>query len=292
MVKAHNMQSTPYDMSELIVMTEAGHCILGRYHRTQDDRDLDQSITHFERSLDLCPVDHPCRPAALFNLAMAKFIGCQVNGTYLDLDIPISLFQDALDLRPTSHPDRPASQFHLAIALLSRFAKRGFQTDADAAKELLNEVLHVRHAKSTIYRAAMLAIGTCIPHPARNTDLNDFGAERPISSILPPSVNELARRCKLCFQSDDSNALDAVISLHYDALKYHSTAHDERPVLLSNLGTMLLTRFKHQGDNKDLDEAIAYSTEVQTLCPVGHPDRSKSLNNLANVLSTRFKQRQ
>jgi hypothetical protein len=100
---------------------------------------LDQSIMHFKRSHDLCPVDHPCRPAALFNLAMVNFISCQVNGTYLDLDTPIPLFQDALDLCPTGHPDRPATQLNLSIALLSRFTKRGFQADADAAKESLNE---------------------------------------------------------------------------------------------------------------------------------------------------------
>ncbi|KAG2753410.1 hypothetical protein P692DRAFT_20722589, partial [Suillus brevipes Sb2] len=103
--------------------------------------DLDGSINHFERALDLCPTDHSYRPAALFNLATAKFVGCQADGRHLDLDIPINLFQDALDSRPTDHPDRAITQLHLAIALLSRFAKRGSQTDADSVEELLREVL-------------------------------------------------------------------------------------------------------------------------------------------------------
>jgi hypothetical protein len=93
-------------------------------------------------------MDHPYRPAALFNLATAKFVSCQADGRHLDLDIPINLFQDALDLRPTDHPDRAITQLHLAIALLSRFAKRGSQTDADAAKELLREVFDVCHANN------------------------------------------------------------------------------------------------------------------------------------------------
>ncbi|KAG0691936.1 hypothetical protein DFH29DRAFT_616684 [Suillus ampliporus] len=118
--------STSCDTQTSRLMTDAGHCLLTRYHRTQDSRDLDQSITHFQRASDLCPIDHPCHPAALFNLATAKFISCQVNGTYLDLDIPISLFQDALDMRLTGHPDRPVTQFHLSMALPVSFRETGF----------------------------------------------------------------------------------------------------------------------------------------------------------------------
>ncbi|KAG2137427.1 uncharacterized protein EDB93DRAFT_1322481, partial [Suillus bovinus] len=129
------------DMDSLALETDAGHRHLVQYRRTQSSRDLDQSINHFERALDLCPMDHPYRPAALFNLASAKFISCQANGIYLDVNIPISLFQRALDSRPMGHPDRPTTQLHLAISLLSRFAKHGFQTDADTAKKLLSEVL-------------------------------------------------------------------------------------------------------------------------------------------------------
>jgi hypothetical protein len=120
LAKAHVLQSTPSKMGALTLKTDAGYSMLGRYNKAQNKRDLDQSIAHFERALDLCPVDHPCRPVALFNLATAKFISCQVNGTCLDT--PISLFQDALDLRPTGHPDRATTQLHLAAAFLCRFA--------------------------------------------------------------------------------------------------------------------------------------------------------------------------
>ncbi|KIK35080.1 hypothetical protein CY34DRAFT_96709, partial [Suillus luteus UH-Slu-Lm8-n1] len=130
-------------MDTLALKRDAGHRLLERYRRMQNSRDLDQSIKHFERALDLCAMDHPYRPAALFNLANVKFISCQGEGRHFDLDISISVFQDALDLHPTSHPDRPVTQLHLAIALLSRFAKRGFQTDVHGAKELLSEVLDV-----------------------------------------------------------------------------------------------------------------------------------------------------
>ncbi|KAG1805615.1 CHAT domain-containing protein [Suillus variegatus] len=277
---------TSRGMDVLAVRTDAGHRLLARYRRTQNSTDLDQSINHFEHALDLCPVDHPYRPAAFSNLATAKFINCQVEGRYLDLDIPISLFQDALDLRPTGHPDRPTTQVHLAICLLSRFVKRGFQTDADTAKELLSEALDVCHANSHICRAALMTIETSAVHGSMDT--NDLQQERPATSMLPLSPNQLARRVMRCLERYEPRDLDEVISLHYDALGYYNTGHAERGRLLCHLAVMLHIRFKRRGKDEDMDQGIALQKEALALCPVGHTERSASLNNLALQLSSRF----
>ncbi|KAG2750404.1 hypothetical protein P692DRAFT_20655970, partial [Suillus brevipes Sb2] len=282
---------TSRDTNALTLRTDAGHRLLARYRRTQNSRDLEQSIDHFERAADLSPMGHPYRPAALFNLATAKFVSCQANGGYLDLDIPISLFQDALDLRLIGHPDRSVTQLHLAIALLSRFTKRGFQTDANTAEELLSEVLNVCHTNSHIYRAALLAIETSALHPARSTDTDDLGQERPASSMLPLSPDQLVVQAERCLRIDDPRALDEVISLYYDALRYYNAAHACRGQLLSNLSAMLSTRFNRRGSDEDLDQAITLQSEALALHQVGYRDRSKSLNNLANQLSIRFDRR-
>ncbi|KAG2134125.1 hypothetical protein DEU56DRAFT_413152 [Suillus clintonianus] len=113
--------ATSSDVDVLILRTDAGYCLLARYRRTQNGSDLDQSIIHFERASDLCPMDHPYHPAALFNQATAKFVSCQANVIYLVLDIPVALFQDALDLRPTGDPDRPITQL---LSLLCCLASR------------------------------------------------------------------------------------------------------------------------------------------------------------------------
>ncbi|KAG2151157.1 TPR-like protein [Suillus bovinus] len=282
---------TSRDMDALAQRTDAGHRLLARYRRTQNDNDLDQSINHFERASDLCPVDHPYRPAAMFNLATAKFISCQANGRYLDLDIPISLFQDALDLYPTGHPDRPTTQLHLAISLLSRFARREFQRDADTAEELLSEVLDVCHANSHIYRAALIAIETSALHSVGSIDTNDLQQERPAAPILPLSPNQLLHRAQRCLERDEPRALNEVISLHYDALRYYNTGHAYRGQLLCNLAAMLGTRFERRGNGKDLDQAITLQMEALALRLVGHAGRSTLLNNLATELSFRFEHR-
>ncbi|KAG1720704.1 CHAT domain-containing protein [Suillus lakei] len=283
------------DVDALILRTDAGHSLLARYRRTQNSRDLDQSINHFERASDLCPIDHPCCPAALFNLATAKFVSCQVNRTYLDLDIPITLFEEALDLRPICHPDRTITQLHLAISLLSRFSNRGFQTDVDAAKELLSKVLDVCHPNSHIHRAALVAIETSALHPAgsidANIDANDLGQERPAASMLPLSPNQLAAQAEWCLERNDPHTLDEGISLHYDPLGYYNTMHACRGQLLCNLSVMLATRFERRGNDEDLDKGITLQREALALRPVGHIYRSISLNNLANPLSSRFDHR-
>ncbi|KAG1810761.1 CHAT domain-containing protein [Suillus variegatus] len=281
------------DMEALALMTDVGHRLLARYCRTQTSGDLQQSIQHFQRASDHCPMDHPYRPAALFNLATAKFLGCEADGTYfdLDLDIPISLFQGALDSRATHHPDRSVTQLYLAIALFSRFAKRGFETDADAAKGLLSEVLEVCHANSHIYRAALIAMKMGTLHSAGRIDANEIGQERPATSMVPLSPDQLRDRAEWCLQRDEPDALDEVISLHYDALRYYNTGHAYRGGWLCNLSVMLKTRFERRGNGKDLDEAIALQTEALALCPVGHTDRSMLLNNLASELFSRFQHR-
>ncbi|KAG1717671.1 CHAT domain-containing protein [Suillus lakei] len=279
---------TSSDVDALILRTEAGHGLLARYCRTQNSRDLDQSIEHFERACDLCPMDHPCRPAALFNLATAKFVSCKANRTYLDLDTPITLFEDTLELRPTGHPDRTVTQLHLAISLLCRFAKRGFQTDADEAEKLLGKVLDVCHANSHILRAALLAIETFALHSAESNDASHLRQQRPAASMLPSSPDQLLNLAKRCLQKDDPHALDEVICLHSSALGYYNTMHAGRGQLVCNLSVMLITRFERRGNDEDLDQALALQREHLALCPVGHTDRFTSLNNLANVLSTRF----
>ncbi|KIK40003.1 hypothetical protein CY34DRAFT_291493 [Suillus luteus UH-Slu-Lm8-n1] len=282
---------TSGDKDVLVLRTDARHGLLARYRKTQSSKDLGQSIKHFEHALDICPMDHPCLPAALFNLAIVKFVSCQANGAPSDLDISIALLQDALDLRPTGHPDRPVTQLYLAIALRFRFAKWGYRTDADAAEESLSEVLDVCHANSHIYRAALLAIKTSALYPAGNTAANDLGQERLAVSMLPLSPNQLVNLAEQCLGRDDHRALDEVISLHYDALGYYDAKHVRRGQLLTSLCIMLITRFERRSNHGDLDRAIALQREALALHPAGHPDRFLSLNNLANQLSVRFDHR-
>ncbi|KAG1879435.1 hypothetical protein C8R48DRAFT_668276 [Suillus tomentosus] len=163
--------------------------------------------------------------------------------------------------------------------------------DADAVKGLLSEVLEVCQADSHIYRAALITMKMGALHSAGSIDANDIGQERAATSMVPLSLNQLAHRAKWCEQRDEPGALDEVIFLHYDALRYYNTGDARRVQLLCNLSLILRTRFERQGNDEDLDQGITLQREVLALHPVGHTDRSMSLHNLALQLFTHFQHR-
>ncbi|KAG1848060.1 CHAT domain-containing protein [Suillus subalutaceus] len=253
-------------MDVLALNTDAGHRLLARYHRTQNSSDLDQSINHFECASDLCPMDHPCCPAALFNLATANFLSCQAEGRHLDLDIPINLFQEALDLRPSDHPDRtrPAtSMLQLSPNQLALRAERCLQRDEPRA---LDEVISLHYDALGYYNSE---------HACRGQLLG-------ILAVM--LITRFERR-------GNEEDLDQAIALQSEVLALCPVGHTDRSISLHNLTTQLSCHFEHRGKDEDLDQAITLQMEALALFPVGHADRSKSLNNLAIELSSRFEHR-
>ncbi|KIJ59201.1 hypothetical protein HYDPIDRAFT_101115, partial [Hydnomerulius pinastri MD-312] len=273
------------------------------YYKNWQESRLDQAISEFKRVVDHCPSGHPGRSAALSNLAMAKFISCQVREAYLDLDEPISLFREALDLRPHDHPDRPCTLINLSIALLARFRGRGHITlaDADDAEELLRGVLAICPADSHAYKAAVLnnliaALNIRFERQGRVQDLEESIQRGRVLSLSCPNepviINNLASALWTRFsQRGDGNDLDEAIQHFRVAQQLTPAGHPHRSALLNNLASALWTRFSQRGDGNDLDEAIQHHRAALQLRPAGHPDRSSLLNNLATALSRRFEQR-
>ncbi|KAG1886815.1 CHAT domain-containing protein [Suillus fuscotomentosus] len=132
--------------------------------------------------------------------------------------------------------------------------------------------------------------------------------------MLPLLLNQLAHRAERYLQRDEMCDLDEVISLHYDALAIalHREAlvlfpvgHTDWSTSLKNLVNVLTSRFDHQGNDEDMDQAITLDREALALCPVGNDEdldqaitllrealaMHPSLNNLAALLSSRFDRR-
>ncbi|KAG2153372.1 CHAT domain-containing protein [Suillus clintonianus] len=78
------------------------------------------------------------------------------------------------------------------------------------------------------------------------------------------------------------------ITVLREALALHPVGHPNRSASLISLAATFLTRFRHWGNDQDLDEAIVLEREALALRPVGHPERSLSLNNVATTLTTCF----
>jgi len=60
----------------------------------REKRDLECSIKEFERALNICPLDHPCRATGQSSLALVKFILCQVEGMDVSFEVPFGLYRN------------------------------------------------------------------------------------------------------------------------------------------------------------------------------------------------------
>jgi hypothetical protein len=69
-------------------------------------------------------------------------------------------------------------------------------------------------------------------------------------------------------------------------LALHAAPHPDRGMSLNNLANVVQTKFKQQGDSRDLDEAITLHREALALRAPPHPDRGTSLCALAVCLAT------
>ena len=96
------------------------------------------------------------------------------------------------------------------------------------------------------------------------------------------------RAVQLINASDQTENIDAKITMLRDALAFHPISHPVRGSVLNNLAVAIHTRFKRAGDHSDLDEAIVLHREALDLLPAPNPYRPGLLNNLANAIQTRF----
>ncbi|KAG1744588.1 CHAT domain-containing protein [Suillus paluster] len=76
-----------------------------------------------------------------------------------------------------------------------------------------------------------------------------------------------------------------------EALALQPVGHPHRFMSINNLAERLSTRFDHQGNDQDLDNAIVLHSEALALHPIDHPDRFMSFNNLARIIYNRFQYR-
>ncbi|KAG6370035.1 hypothetical protein JVT61DRAFT_9866 [Boletus reticuloceps] len=174
--------------------TNHGHSALSRYRKHGGKRDLERSIAEFERALNTCLPNHPCRAAAQSNLAMAKFILCRVDDTNASFEIPLDLYRNALAARPVGHADRPSTLIQLAAVYLVRFEKQGDEFDGARVEALLHEAMEPSSTDSHENRDVSFMLQSYAGYrvgPARPMELKcpAVGAVRTIRGSSRPSAS-------------------------------------------------------------------------------------------------------
>ena len=261
--------------------TNQGHGALSRYRKYGGKRDLKRSIAQYERALGTCPSDHPCRAAAQSNLAMVRFILCQVEDTYTSLEVPLGLYRNALAARPVGHVDRPSTLLRLAAVHFARFEKRRDKVEGARAKALLHEVTELSSTESHENRAATFVLEL---HARRTVDHVQADNEPPVeqdstSRLTDEDPGVLSVQLLHRFERfGDVGDLQQAITLLEEIIRSTSVWDDRYLGGLANLGTALSYRFERLGELSDLEGAIARHRDAEELTSHGHPDKRTHLS--------------
>ncbi|KAF8132587.1 CHAT domain-containing protein [Boletus edulis] len=281
--------STANALNALEDATNYGHSALSRYRKHEGKRDLERSIAEYERALNTCLPNHPCRAAAQSNLATAKFILCRVDDTNASFEIPLGLYHNALAARPVGHADRPSTLIQLAAVYLARFEKQGDEFDGAQVEALLHEAMELSstdsHEKRAVSFMLQLYAGNRVGVASGQSSVDSHSSshladEDPWSSSVP-----LLKRFE---RYGDLADLQRAITLLQKLVRSVSVWDDWYRVGLGNLGMALRWRFEHAGELSDLEDAISTLRDANDLTPDGHPDKPGRVNNLGNSFIIRF----
>ncbi|KAF8134277.1 TPR-like protein [Boletus edulis] len=263
--------------------TNHGHSALSRYRKHGGKRDLERSIAGFERALDTCLPNHPCRAAA------------QVDDTNASYEIPLGLYRDALAARP------------LAAVYLARFDKQGDEFDGAWVEASLHDALELssidgHENRAVSFMLQLYAWPQSRPYNGfeRYGDLADLERAIGLLQKLVRSVSVWDERYRVGLVNlgaallsrfehvGELNDLEGAISMLRDGVDLTPHGHPHKPSGLNNLGLSFRTRFQRLGELSDLEHAISTLREAVDLTPDGHPDKPGHLSNLGSSFITHF----
>ncbi|KAF8555455.1 hypothetical protein OG21DRAFT_1507745 [Imleria badia] len=290
------------DSSDLAEVTDLGHDALRQYRKDHRNEDLESSVAHFQRALDICPDTHTCRAAVLFNLATVLFIFYQSFGTLSSFDRAIALHQEALKLRRDGHPDRSTTLLHLSQALLYHYGATGYKASVEAElRKLVDELMDMCPEGGHERRAASLALQTYQCLKIKGSDdsaeldklipILDVAAHEPPEAYFDLSVRfhnlglALLRRFQLHSNPSD---LDRAIMWLQETVRITHVDDLNKPGYLNDLGNTLLDRYQRLKDVSDLDQLIVSLEDAARLTPDGHQNKPSYEHTLSLAYLARF----
>ncbi|KAI9574317.1 CHAT domain-containing protein [Boletus coccyginus] len=283
--------STTECLNELEGATNQGHRALSHYRKHGKKQDLARSIEQFELALSVCPLDHPCIAAARSNLAMAKFILCQAEGTNASLNVPLGLYHTALTACPVGHLDRPATLLQLAAVHFARFGKEREEVERARTVALLDEAIELSTTDSHENRAATFVLQLHASHrtdPVRSHGQSLAEQDPAVGSTDGDPCISSVQLLHRFEQFGDLIDLQQAITVLEELVRCISIWDCRFTAVRGNLGKALLYRFNRIGELSDLEDAISLQRDAVELTPHGHPDKPARLNNLGNSFLTRF----
>lgn len=236
-------------------------------------------------------------PAFAHAAGVAVLQRYEASGSAHTLDLAITILRTAVPAAPRDTKARVA--FDLVKALFARFDLRQTMDDLEEATTACAVASAIEEAHLRLY-----VLYTMLDRV--NTAFHQFGglpllrrAVELADSVLPMIPAGTRNRFLIQLLMSDSLIrvgeftgrpadFDRAVSYGRDAVDACPLDHEDAPVVWSNLGNALRSRFERTGRLADLDEAAEHSRWAVEHTPDGNENIAVHNNNLANVLRTRY----
>ncbi|KAG1830064.1 CHAT domain-containing protein [Suillus subalutaceus] len=177
-----------------------------------------------------------------------------------------------LDQCPVGHPHQAAALTNFAWARLQGYIRNDFQ-DIDSITSLFREALALRPQGHPDHPLSIYHLTEALTWRYSKRELHRRlypGMRATVLQVIAPSVQRAPT-----FIASRQGQMASIIRF-----SLCPEGHSERDTYLNNLAYALRSRFDHQGNSDDLNEAISLHEEALRLRPVGHKYRHFSLDNL------------
>jgi tetratricopeptide (TPR) repeat protein len=241
------------DPNKTLILTRLGTALLSDYERNGSSSTLDEAIGFQRAAVDGTPAGHVEYAARLANLASTLLSLYERIGRLDLLAEIIRIYRSCADGTSREDPHQATYLFGLAGALARRGEHTGDLSSFDEAIELLGKVVGLTPDAD--------------PHK-------------------PGRLSALATAEFLRFREtfDDLSPLDRGIGALRTALSLTPPGHQQRGMILSNLGALLYSRFEQTGEQATLQEAVDRHRDALTATTAVHSERGKRLSNLVIAL--------
>ncbi|KAH6641967.1 CHAT domain-containing protein [Boeremia exigua] len=229
-----------------------------RYEQKRDFPDLQESIKHAQRAVDISSSEHPHWVRLLAGLANRLKERFHLLGKMEDIDMAIEVARQALEATPSNHPDRSTAFCNLGNALQARSTFLGLEDtgDIDEAVEMSRQAL-ASHSND---------------HGERSTHLINL------------SIRLLNRHTRTGHTID----LEEAIRLTREGLPTIPQSHQHWPRWTSHLGLCLLHRYLEIRATEDLKASIDLFRQGINASSKNEPQRVNWMLNLSGSLSEMY----
>ncbi|MFG3496743.1 CHAT domain-containing protein [Streptomyces sp. NPDC047886] len=255
-----------------------------RHERAGGAREqLDAAVDTYHRLLGSGVATAWHRRQALRRLGRNLAERSRATGSLPDLDEAVDALRQALEAPGAPRAEYGSTALDLAAALLLREERTGAAHELDEARERLLAALRVLSADDPLRRRAdaLLAEVTrrrerhrawredAVAPVLRRTHVVPGQQDRPEvppedagrtggSTVVHQYGHVLAELARRFADTGDATALERGVDIGRRVLGGMPDDHPERAAICRDLGVLLLRRFEHAGDRRDIDAAVEH----------------------------------